>query len=122
MAEENFDDMTEEELAKFIDENQEPKDEDNQLPADTESSEETETKDEAVSVSDIAFASATSATVGAVVILGISKDIPEFGSVPFEIASIIPLSAFAIPLISSVDCGVGIKAALLPVVSAAITY
>ncbi len=58
----------------------------------------------------------------AVVILGISKDIPDVGNVPLEIASIIPRSAFAIPLITSVDCGVGIKAALLPVVSAAITY
>ncbi len=54
--------------------------------------------------------------------LGISKVIPDAGSVPRDRASINPRSAFETPLMISVDCGVGIRPALFEVVSAAITY
>ena len=70
-------------------------------------------------VSDGVPSSAVSATVGTAVILGISKVIPAAGSVPREIASIVPRSAFDSGLMISVDCGVGISPAFVEVVSSA---
>ena len=56
-----------------------------------------------MSVFDGVPASAATATVGATVILGISKVIPASGNAPVLIESINGRSAFEMPLITSVS-------------------
>ena len=67
-------------------------------------------------------ASAVSATVGSVVIFGISKDMPASGRTPVVIASIALLVLFASPLMTVVSWRVGINPALSVVSAAARTY